>query len=505
MGPARRPTFDGLLRPGPGADIQGVTFRQFLRGLLALAVMFMSAGTTGDPDLWGHVRFGQDILAQGAVRLADTYSFTADRAWVNHEWLSEVLMALAFRAAGGAGLNLLRIAVILGVLALVWRGAAEVADRMKMMMLVACAVGIYMRAHPIRPQLFSLLLFTVLLAVMHHADARRTLRPLAWVPLVMAAWVNFHGGWVVGLGYFAMWCGARGITSTTRERVSLAVALVVSIASTLLNPYGTHMWAFLVDTVRFDRPMIGDWQPLHLLPPLLWVSWITAFSILAAAAWRARSRADWRDVGMAAVLGVMAMRVSRIDAFFAIAAVFAAARVFSEPAPIAAEPQQRRSPVLAVAFGTCVLAMAVALVPRISTVRVPDHLMPDAEVAAYARDQRLKGHVLTWFNWGEYLIWHFGPDLKVSMDGRRETVYSAGVVDAHMRFYTGTSEGWRYADALHADYVWIPKDLPVVRDLQMHGWRALCRGNQSILLARNAHVPECSQHTVAGAREFPRL
>ena len=28
------------------------------------------------------------------------------------------------------------------------------------------------------------------------------------------------------------------------------------------------------------------------------------------------------------------------------------------------------------------------------------------------------------YDWGEYVLWHLGPGVKVSMDGRRETVYS---------------------------------------------------------------------------------
>ena len=28
------------------------------------------------------------------------------------------------------------------------------------------------------------------------------------------------------------------------------------------------------------------------------------------------------------------------------------------------------------------------------------------------------------FDWGEYVIWHLGPQVRVSVDGRRETVYA---------------------------------------------------------------------------------
>src|SRR5687768_10146322 len=72
--------------------------------------------TRADPDLWGHLRFGLDILHDGALPARDPYSFTADRPWINHEWAAEVLTAIAFRMAGPGGLVGLKVAVIGGVL-----------------------------------------------------------------------------------------------------------------------------------------------------------------------------------------------------------------------------------------------------------------------------------------------------------------------------------------------------------------------------------------------------
>ncbi|MDH3256371.1 MAG: hypothetical protein OEM27_02040, partial [Nitrospinota bacterium] len=46
---------------------------------------------TADPDLWGHIRFGQDIWEQGEVHDTDPFSYTAEgQPWINHEWLMEV-------------------------------------------------------------------------------------------------------------------------------------------------------------------------------------------------------------------------------------------------------------------------------------------------------------------------------------------------------------------------------------------------------------------------------
>jgi hypothetical protein len=474
-----------------------------------LSVLFLMSGTAGDPDLWGHVRFGQDMLAQATLRPPDTYSFTADRAWINHEWLSEILLALAFAAAGPAGLNVLRILVVACVLGLVWHAASSLGERRQLMMVAAAGLGIYMRALPIRPQMFSLLMFSILLLLLKRADDRRSLRVLAWVPLVMAVWVNLHGGWIVGFGYVLLWCLRAGFDAPWRNRLILIVAALAALASTLVNPYGLGMWEFLATTVRMERPMIADWQPLYEAPYTVWISWLAGAAVLGTGAIRSRSRADWIDAGLAALFGVAAMRVSRLDAFFALAAVFHVARILERQlAASAAASSDRRQPSSgwAAAFGVCVLVASVGLVPRVLTVPVADRLLPDAGVAAYVRDERLKGKVLTWFDWGQYLIWHFGDDLKVSMDGRRETVYGPALISDHLKFYFGTLDEWRYADSLNADYVLIPRHLPVARTLQLHGWNVLCEGQASILLTRASDVRRCPATLPRQTqRSFPEL
>jgi hypothetical protein len=51
--------------------------------------------TRADPDLWGNLRFGLDILRTWSLPTADPYSFTSDIPWINHSWFPQVVMALA--------------------------------------------------------------------------------------------------------------------------------------------------------------------------------------------------------------------------------------------------------------------------------------------------------------------------------------------------------------------------------------------------------------------------
>src|SRR3954465_9355536 len=87
---------------------------------LALATILLTA-TRSDPDLWGHLRFGLDWLQTHAWPSTDPYSFTQDKPWVNHEWLSEAVAAGAFRFAGAIGLVLMKTAVVAASIAIVWR------------------------------------------------------------------------------------------------------------------------------------------------------------------------------------------------------------------------------------------------------------------------------------------------------------------------------------------------------------------------------------------------
>jgi len=239
----------------------------------------------------------------------------------------------------------------------------------------------------------------------------------------------------------------------------------------------------------------------------MWVSWLAASALTAFAVARSRS-IDRNQLIIVGALGVMSVKLSRLDAFFAIAAMFFAVRTLKQANAVvvsASRNPERRLPALACAFAICVAAVAAAIGSRVTTVPSRSDLVPDSNVAAYVREQKLAGNLLVWFDWGEYTIWHFGPNLKVSIDGRRETAYSAELIAAHMQFYFGKEEEWRYADVIHADYVWLPRQLVIARRLQRNGWFSLCEGSTSILLTRRSDLHPCPGHQTSTSRVFPEL
>src|SRR5688572_1251255 len=167
---------------------------------LVLVLAAATIGTPADADLWGHITFGRDIIATGQVIQADPYAFTSDRAWVNHEWLSEIAFAEAYRLAGSSGLVVLKLLVIFALFGLLWQHLKRLrpSPAVAATVLMLAYVGTFWRTHTVRPQLFSVLFFAALLITMTRVDEGRRWRLLI-VPPLMALWVNVHGGWIVGL------------------------------------------------------------------------------------------------------------------------------------------------------------------------------------------------------------------------------------------------------------------------------------------------------------------
>ena len=118
---------------------------------------------------------------------------------------------------------------------------------------------------------------------------------------------------------------------------------------------------------------------------------------------------------------------------------------------------------------------------------------PDARAAAYIQGARLRGKLLSWFDWGQYAIWHFSPSLRVSMDGRRETVYSDQTRDRHNDAYADRPGGVDYVLSLDADYAWLPRRVPLASRLEGSGWQVVFSSDESVVLASpqtSAPAPE---------------
>ncbi|MFQ5849500.1 MAG: hypothetical protein ACE5JU_02790 [Candidatus Binatia bacterium] len=423
--------------------------------LITSSLLYFFSYPEVDPDLWGHLFFGREILKGGEVPQQNIYSYTApNHAWINHEWLAEVIFYGLFHLSGSPGLILLKIAIGAGV---VWTLDRIIRKRivspLARTLTLVWAMAILSPGFNVRPQLFTYFLFAVFLLLFYrHEEKERT--TLYWAPLLTAFWVNLHGGFVAGLGalgVFSLWTAIRESRSggITGQTVSQAfIPLTLSLLFLALNPHGLELVKFLWKDLLLDRP-ITEWEPIPLMD-LSSLEFKLALLFVLIFSMRSHSWLRW-DFILTVLAALFAFRYQRHTPLFAIAA-----------APLLAEGLQRitrstdkggrkivwpfpsRWILAAGILGIALLQMLwvgrIHLEHRLRLVVNPSEYPTQA--ADFLERSGIRGNAAVPFDWGEYFIWKLYPKIRVSIDGRYTTAYPMEVIEDSWEWMSGGSR-WR--------------------------------------------------------------
>ncbi|HEX5217316.1 MAG TPA: hypothetical protein VFV98_17770 [Vicinamibacterales bacterium] len=452
-------------------------------GAAALLALAAATFTRADPDLWGHTKFGLDWLATWTLPSVDPYSFTQDKPWVNHEWLSEAMMGAAYQVAGASGLALLKGLLLMTGLSVVWHATRAAELQIRFIAIAVTALGISQIATNLRPQLWSFVAVAVLALVLSERRSR------VWLPPLFVLWANSHGAWFVGIIVLGVWAVIR-VTRFRDEAMPWLISVAGCLAATLVTPYGVELWTFLGETVRASRPAIEEWQPLWVLGPVRWLPWL---AVSAALIWSLfqRRRVAPEALAALAVLAVASLQVMRMTPFLATAAAVLLAPVLAARWPARAMP----TPVASDRGAAVVIAVVLVSVSlfvfskTLACIRT-DEGHPQDFAAVTALRTAVPGRVVTHFNYGEYALWHLSPRLRVSMDGRRETVYSDDRLAEHDAIIAGEPAGLSALASWRAEYVWLPLASVVTRAwLTAHDYRIDVETLQSFVAVRSDLPP----------------
>jgi hypothetical protein len=196
------------------ADPARVSILRYSPALVLFAIVIADARQHSDPDLWGHVLFGRQLLAHGALPRDNPYSYSAPGfPWLHHEWLSEVLMGALFDNFGTAGLKLLKFACSAGTICFIAAAESEtIAPALVQLSILLVAALLLMPVMQFRPQLFDFVFLSATIALLARVP-RRGLGML-WIAIpFVAIWSNLHGGFFIGL----VAIGVYGVTSMFQD------------------------------------------------------------------------------------------------------------------------------------------------------------------------------------------------------------------------------------------------------------------------------------------------
>jgi hypothetical protein len=462
--------------------------------------LFWFSDTIADPDLWGHIRFGQEILRTGSIVRADIYSYrTGGQPWINHEWLCEVIFAGLYNLSGPAGLIVFKVLVSLLILGLSHahlrrRGLGPYSS---VFLLVLMSIPFRLGLGTIRPQIFTYLNFFFELLLLEKAIAGREYW-LWLLPILLAVWVNLHGGVLAGAVVLGIWIAVQLVVRPTvdpsrldRSRGASILIGLVGFAcglALLLNPYGAELVVFLLRTATMPRPEISEWTPLGLmsLPGQLYLALLVIGT--SGLVW-SRRRREPTAILIFSVAALLPLISNRHYPLFALTLVVLGGEHIADVWNRWCRPTRFR---FAQGRGIAAISVLVSLVltglalPGFGCIRIePFYFAFPARAVALLKQSGVRGNMAVSFDWGEYVLWYLGPGIQVSIDGRRETVYSDESYRQSLDFARGTGDWDALLRTAPTDLVLVPMGSPTANLLSRTAkWVPLYKDSYCVLFVR---------------------
>jgi hypothetical protein len=272
-----------------------VTALSWRLGPLELAVALGAtlaavAGTIGADARWLPA-LGKIVVSRGEIPDGIPWASAPSHGWHNVPVLAELIMHGLTSAAGDRGLLAAQVVAVATALAiLAWdlrrAGADELGGAVVILVAVVGALPVIL---VVRSQLFSIVLFAVLVALL-RTEARAPGLRVWLLPPLFALWSNLHGAVLVGLAvagaYLVFERGRRHPLEAGAVLVASALAVCVTPALQRTPDYyaglvkneaarrGEGLWAPLSFTSGFDLLLLAAAVVLLVLAvrgrPSLW-------------------------------------------------------------------------------------------------------------------------------------------------------------------------------------------------------------------------------------------
>jgi hypothetical protein len=425
-----------------GLEQEAGRFRAALGILLVLVagalLLVWSSNLLYDPDSWWHIKLGSDILATGTFPTVETYSYTfAGKPFIAKEWLSQIILALTFKAGGWPAVAFLTICCACLTVWLVYDALAAVLRPHLAATITMAAVFLTSPTFLARPHMLALpiaVFWTVRL--FRAAEARQA--PSFWLLALMVLWANLHGSFtlgfvIAGLAFLHLVQEVRLGNRPLLARWLMFLALCPAAA--LVHAYGWQALWISVNMAGGNEAMryIDEWQPfsapdkrvheaalLVLIGGLLWLRLRLSIAKLAF---------------IALALHMFLTYVRLVHVPFLLLPLVIAPEIARQHPGLSlgtwlAQQRDRLESTLARHFrhslagaGAAALAAAVIFIGFIPV--KPPEKTAAAGALAYVEKAGITGNVLNSYNFGGSLIFH---GRKTFIDGRAEQLFLDGFI-----------------------------------------------------------------------------
>jgi hypothetical protein len=477
--------------------LRSLTLARLVVILTFVAVFVMAARAPLDTDMLWHLRAGEWQVTHHALLRMDEFSHTrAGLPWINHSWLSQIILYGAYALLGNLGLTLYTAVLATAGMFFVYRQMeGDPIVRAFVTVLGAAAAAIFWSP---RPQMMSFLLSTVVLYLL-WLYLEKGIDRLWFIPLVMALWANLHGGFAIGFILMVLATAGEGVhwlfegvlrgparegeppRPTLKPVWRLMIVGLVSAAAISLNPYGPSMLLYPFRTVGIGvlRDYIQEWAAPNFHQPETWPFIWLLLGTLGAAAVSSR-RLGWREAVMVAGTAYSALLAGRNIATFAVVAspvlsVHLDDWLKGYHYRLNWERRPARVSLAALNWlllGLILVAGGIKVAYAVESQRIEEtarQTLP-VEAVAYLEQHHLPGPLFNSYNWGGYLIWEV-RDYLVYVDGRTD-LYDDELLRVYLATYYAQSSWRNNLDSAGINTVLIESTSPLAQVLGLsEGWR----------------------------------
>lgn len=470
-----------------------------------------------DGDLGRHLTIGRYILEHAEIPLRDIFSHTmAGQPVTPHEWLAQVIFALADKLLGLNGVILVCALIIATTFRFIFVQARK---ESKTLAAALFAVLLAMPASAMhwlsRPHLFTFLLLAVWMTALQQLRRGKVKR--WWVlPALMLVWANLHGAFIAG---FAAWMiyGVGVLWDSLNRNHPEGEALhprfwcyyllggAAAFLVSLINPSGPGLWKtslgyigndYLVGhTVEYMSPNFhnANFWPFLIFIALLFVlvglskKRVESGLLFTAAAWLVMGLYSGRNIPLFVVAAAPLLAQGLDELILGITDRFKfLVRLRDMDARI-----QKVDAGLKGYFWP-ILSVTVAVICFLTGVRfdagktgnVFDAQVFPVEAVNWLQEHPQKGEMFNSFTWGGYLLYRLWPEKQVFIDGQTD-FYG----EALSREYTqvmNAAEGWQsILENYHVEWAILPSKDSIVLALKSDTeWESVYSDATAVILRR---------------------
>jgi hypothetical protein len=438
--------------------------------VFVLSLYVMPQLINSDGDLGRHITIGNVLIDQRAMLRADIFSHTMQgEELVLHSWLSDLIFAIVYRAAGLDGIAWMTALILASTYALFTGGLKyfKVSTPVSLLAGLAATFAGALHWHT-RPHILTTLIFTYYLLTLAYYYKTERWKVLIPLPFVMILWANLHGAVISGLvlvGLFAV-----GLLLEKRFVPARTVfgLLVILILSSWINPFGPKMLTHSFGYLRLDYlvDVTQEYQSPDFHSPATRPFLVILLLTLVVAGYSTR-RVGWVPLVVLSFWTASALYSARnVPLYAQIAVLFLAYegdRLIAERWPRVAAYFSRADRAGRRAGGWIYAILFAGLLiflqangGTIDRAGLGNRFDPDyfpVRAVDFLEESGLpEGNMFNEFGWGGYLLYRLWPEKLVFIDGQTD-FYGEELTRTHLQ--TRDAEGDWQAVLEEYEITWV--------------------------------------------------